>query len=203
VFAGLYDPCFLIGERLGMRRRRRQLLEHVSGRTLEIGSGTGLNLALYPAELDELILAEPEAAMRTRLQRRLRRSGRQARLLDASAERLPLADGSIDTVVCTLVLCTVDQPEVALSEVMRVLSPGGQMLFIEHVRSHSPAVARWQDRLVGPWQRLAVGCRCNRATLEVLAGSGLELEVREASWRGLPPIVRPLIVGRGVRGSDR
>ncbi len=151
---------------------------------MEIGSGTGLNLPHYPDDLVELILIEPEPAMRARLERTLHRSGCRARVLDASAERLPFADDTVDTVVSTFVLCTVDAPDVALREIERVLRPGGRLLFLEHVRSESPRLAWWQDRLAGPWRRFAEGCRCNRATVELIRTSGLELEhVREASWR--------------------
>jgi len=199
-FAGLYDPVVWVGERVGMRARRQELLRHARGRTVELGSGTGLNLPHYPEDLGELILTEPDAAMTARLERKLRRSGRSARVLDAPAERLPLADGSVDTVVSTLVLCTVDAPDLALREVARVLRPYGQLLFVEHVRSASPRLAAWQDRLAGPWRRFAEGCRCNRATVELIEASDLEIaELREASWRGMPGIVKPLVVGRARR----
>ena len=201
VFSIVYDPILSVGEWAGMRRRRQELLARACGRTLELGSGTGLNLAHYPDDLDELILTEPDDAMRKRLEKRLRRSKRSARVLDAPAEHLPLADNSIDTVVSTLVLCTVDAPDLALEELMRVLRPGGQLLFIEHVRAESARLAHWQDRLAGPWRRFAVGCRCNRATVALMEASGLELEVREASWSGAPPIVRPLVVGRAIDGG--
>ena len=198
-FALLYDPFTWLGERAGLRAHRKALLSRARGRTLEIGSGTGLNLPHYPDDLDDLILAEPDAAMRSRLEKRLSRSGRGTRLVDAPAERLPFPDGSVDTVVSTLVLCTVDAPDAALREIARVLRPGGQLLFLEHVRSESPTLARWQDRLAGPWRRFAQGCRCNRPTAELMVTCGLELEqTRETSWRGMPPIVRPLIVGRAT-----
>jgi len=196
-FAVVYDPFLWVGERAGMRRHRRELLRHARGITVELGSGTGLNLRHYPDDLDELTLTEPDAAMGARLRRRLRRSGRQARVLAAPAERLPFDDGSVDTVVSTLVLCTVEAPDVALREIARVLRPDGQLLFIEHVRSDSPRLAAWQDRLAGPWRRFAEGCRCNRATVELIEAGDLAVdELRAASWRGMPRIVRPLVAGR-------
>jgi ubiquinone/menaquinone biosynthesis C-methylase UbiE len=203
-FAVLYDPFLWAAERMGMRGYRQELLSRARGYTLEIGGGTGLNLPYYPGDLDELVVAEPDAAMRSRLERRASRGALRARVVDAPAERLPFADRSVDTVVSTLVLCTVDAPDVALQEIARVLRPDGQLLFIEHVRSDSPALASWQDRLAGPWRRFACGCRCNRATAELIVTCGLELEVAsEASWRAMPPIMRPLVVGRArKRGSD-
>ena len=198
VFAAIYDPFLWIGERAGMRRHRRDLLTQARGRTLEIGSGTGLNLARYPDDLDELVLAEPDPSMRKRLQTAVRRREHKARVIDARAEQLPFADASIDTVVSTLVLCTVDAPDLALREIGRVLRPNGQLLFIEHVRSDSPLLARWQDRLARPWQRFAEGCRCNRATLELMDACGFRVAARPAAWRAMPPIIRPLAIGRAT-----
>ena len=203
VFAAMYDPSLWIGERAAMRRHRRDLLIQARGRTLEIGSGTGLNLAHYPDDLDELVLAEPDPSMRKRLQTAVRRGGHKARVIDAPAEQLPVADASIDTVVSTLVLCTVRAPDLALREIRRVLRPNGQLLFIEHVRSDSATLARWQDRLAGPWQRFAEGCRCNRATLELMGACGFLLKARPAAWRAMPPIIRPLAIGRATIADTR
>lgn len=203
VFAVVYDPFLWAGERVGLRTQRKALLGRARGYTVEIGSGTGLNLPHYPDDLDELVLAEPDARMRSRLEKKLRASGQRARLLDAPAERLPFADGSVDTVVSTFVLCTVDAPDVALREVARVLRPDGQLLFIEHVRSDSPALARWQDRLARPWQGFAQGCRCNRATTELMVAFGLQLDsVGHGSWRAMPAIVRPLVIGRAHHATS-
>ena len=169
-----------------------------AGRTVEIGSGTGLNLPHYPDDLDELVLTEPDAAMRSRLAKGhtpKRPTGATGRRAGAATCRSPT--GSVDTVVSTFVLCTAEAPDLALREIAGVLRPDGQLLFIEHVRSESPRLARWQDRLARPWYRFARGCRCNRAIAELIATCGFELDdVRDASWRGMPPIVRPLIVGR-------
>ncbi|CAK7283697.1 class I SAM-dependent methyltransferase [Streptomyces misionensis] len=196
VFSIVYDPMLWMGERAGLGALRRDLLGQAGGRTVELGSGTGLNLRYYPGDLDELILTEPGAAMRARLARRLRRDGRRLRVLDAPAEQLPFADETVDTVVATLVLCTVEAPDSALREIGRVLRPGGRLLFLEHVRSRSPRLGAWQDRLADPWRRFAEGCHCNRATDELLDGCALDVEhVAKASWRAMPPIVLPLITG--------
>src|SRR5436190_17405256 len=194
LFAAIYNPALWPGELAGMRSRRRDLLALARGRTIELGSGTGLNLPHYPEELDELILAEPAATMRERLEKRVRRSGRTATILDAVAERLPVDDGSVDTVVSTLVLCTVDGPVVVLHEIKRVLRPGGRLLFLEHVRADSAWLAAWQDRLETPWRRLAEGCRCNRATVELIQAAGFSIErTNPGTWRATPQNVRPIV----------
>jgi ubiquinone/menaquinone biosynthesis C-methylase UbiE len=202
VFASVYDPFLWLGERRGVRALRRELLGGAHGVTVDIGAGTGLNLRHYPHDLGELVLAEPDRSMRRRLERRVRRRGarRATRIVDAPAERLPFPDASIDTVISTFVLCTVVDPEVALREIGRVLRPGGQLLFIEHVRSDSRLLAACQRRLVRPWYRFARGCRCDRPTADLIAASGLTIDgLRKRSWRAMPPIVRPLVVGRARR----
>jgi SAM-dependent methyltransferase len=198
VGAWMYDPVLALAERRGMASLRRALLARARGRVLELGAGTGLNLAHYPAELVELVLTEPEPAMHARLARRVARSGRDATVVAARAEVLPFGDGAFDTVVSTLLLCTVADPAAAVRETRRVLAPSGRLLFVEHVRAASPRLARWQDRLAAPWAAFAQGCRCNAPTDALLARE-LRLErVERARWRGMPALVHPLIVGEGV-----
>jgi ubiquinone/menaquinone biosynthesis C-methylase UbiE len=200
VFAALYDRVMRRGEKLSMGRRRGELVAQARGRTLEIGAGTGANIPYYTDRVTELTLAEPFEPMRRQMERKLAESGKSGSTLDASAEAIPLQDESLDTVVSTLVLCTVDFPDVALAEVARVLRPDGQLLFIEHVRSHSPRVARWQDRLQTPWRHFGAGCRCNRDTIASIQAAGLSAEHEAARWKGVPPIVAPLVIGRAVKG---
>jgi ubiquinone/menaquinone biosynthesis C-methylase UbiE len=203
-FATVYEPFCWAGERTGMRALRSEQLEHARGRTVEIGAGTGLNLAHYPDNLTELILTEPDRAMRARLEKKAQRQQRRVKIVDAPAERLPFADSSVDTVVSTFVLCTVDDPSRVLREVARVLRAGGQLLFVEHVRSDSPTLARWQDRLERPWRAFARGCRCNRATEPLIASCGFGFDnVEYTSWRAMPPIIRPLIAGRALIGDTK
>jgi ubiquinone/menaquinone biosynthesis C-methylase UbiE len=167
---------------------------------LEIGAGTGLNLRHY-ADDAELVLSEPDAAMAGRLRRRVAGRRRPATVVLASAEALPFADGEFDTVVSTLVLCTVPDQAAALREIRRVLRPGGQLLFMEHIRSDSPRCARWQDRLNPPWRAFAAGCNCNRPTLEVLDAGPLVLrEVQRGVIPAIVPLIRPLATGSAVAG---
>jgi ubiquinone/menaquinone biosynthesis C-methylase UbiE len=194
--AHLYDPFVAMGEWRGMRARRRAVLASARGRVLELGAGTGLNLSHYPTDLAELVLTEPDPMMRARLEERLARSGRAATVVAAAAEALPFADAAFDTVVSTMVLCTVEDAPAAIAELRRVLAPGGRLLFIEHVRSSSARAARRQDRLARAWRAFALGCRCNQPTLELLACEGLHLaDVTHGRWRGMPALVQPLVTG--------
>ncbi len=199
IFALVYNPFLWLGEIAGMRSRRCTLLGNARGRVVEIGAGTGLNVALYPDEIAELVLTEPDASMRKKLTRSLQRNGRAARVVDASAERLPFADASVDTVVSTLVLCTVPDPERTLGEIARVLRPGGQLLFLEHVRANSRFLAACQDYLFRGWRGFAGGCYCNRPTADLMRACGFVVAADDSVWRGMPAIVHPLIVGRATR----
>ena len=198
--ARIYDPFLALGERRGMAARRAELLAQASGRVLELGAGTGLNLAHYTDAVDELVLSEPDAAMGRRLGRRVARAGSAAVVVAAPAERLPFDDASFDTVVSTLVLCTVADAKAAVHEVRRVVRPDGRLLFIEHVRADPGRLARWQDRLARPWRSFAMGCRANQPTLELLAAGGFRIDLAHSDrWRGMPAIVRPLAIGRASR----
>ena len=196
-FALAYDPFLWLGEHAGMKRHRRELLRHARGRVLEIGAGTGLNVPHYPSALSELILAEPDASMWRRL---VRRADGRATVITGPADDLPLADASVDTVVSTFVLCTVEKPEAALREIRRVLRPDGQLLLIEHVRSDVRWRAWLQRMLRKPWAGFARGCRCDQPTPELLRAAGFRTKLRSARWHAMPPIVAPVVVGRAFRG---
>jgi ubiquinone/menaquinone biosynthesis C-methylase UbiE len=196
--ATLYDRFLWLGERLGMARRRRELLADASGSVLEIGAGTGLNLRHYPSDLDQLVLVEPGSAMADRIDLGRAPDGVEARLERAPAEELPFADESFDTVVSTLVLCTVSDPQRALAEVARVLRPGGRLLFLEHVRAEQGWRRALQRRSLRAWAAFADGCQCDRTTLATIE-SRLRIEsVESGAWRGMPAIVRPLVWGKAV-----
>jgi ubiquinone/menaquinone biosynthesis C-methylase UbiE len=195
-FSAIYDRGLKASEEAGLRQMRREVLAGATGRTVEVGAGTGLNLGLYPAAVSELTLIEPDPHMLKKLRTKLVSSGGGASAIQAPAESLPFADSIIDTVVFTLVLCTVPNPAAALAESARVLRPGGRLLFVEHVRSRDPSLARWQDRLEKPWHFLGDGCHCNRDTVATIEGSPFELEqVERGRLPKAVPIVRPLVRG--------
>jgi ubiquinone/menaquinone biosynthesis C-methylase UbiE len=196
IFAFTYDFFFARAERGGLRDLRRDALATASGRTLEIGAGTGLNHDLYPAAVTALTLTEPFAPMAAQLRAKAATLTRPVEVVEAGAEELPFPDSSFDTVALTLVLCTVPDPDRALAEIARVLKPGGRLLFLEHVRSDDPSLARWQDRLHGPWFAFGHGCHCNRDTLATIERSPLEVEhAEEGSIPNVPPLVRPMLRG--------
>ena len=195
-FSALYDRGLKATEDAGLREMRRELLTGAGGRVLEIGAGTGANLGLYPDAVESLALVEPDPHMTKQLREKLAAAPGAAEIVEAPAERLPFEDASFDTAVATLVLCTVPDPAAAVSELARVLKPGGRLLFIEHVRAEDPHLARWQDRLERPWKFLADGCRCNRDTVATLAASRFELGgVEREQLPKTPAIIRPLVRG--------
>lgn len=142
-------------------QERIRLLAHARGDVLELGMGTGLNLAHY-GELSSLSSIEPSSVMRAKAEERAQELGKVVRFETAFAEQLPFTDESFDTVVSTFVLCSVRDLDRSLQEIRRVLRPGGRFLALEHVRSESRNIAAMQDFVVPVWKRLLGGCHPNR-----------------------------------------
>jgi SAM-dependent methyltransferase len=178
---------------------RRKLLGAAEGRVLEVGAGPGFNLPHYPREgIDELVVTDGVNGMLPRARRRAELAGRPIVAVAAPVEQLPFDDGSFDTVVASLLLSSVGDQEHALAEIRRVLRPGGRYLFLEHVRSEDPKLARRQDRLERLWSAVAFGCHPNRDTLaRIEAAFGVE-EVERGEFPMGPRIVRPYVLGRAV-----
>jgi ubiquinone/menaquinone biosynthesis C-methylase UbiE len=198
-FAALYDRSFKTAEEAGLREMRRQLLAGAGGRVLELGAGTGLNLDLYPDGVEQLVLLEPDPHMAKRLRATVANSPRPVAVSEAPAERLPFEDSSFDAAVATLVFCTIPDPAAAMTELSRVLKPGGRLLFLEHVRAEDPKLARWQDRLEKPWRFVGDGCHCNRDTVATIESSSFEIdEIQHELFPKAPRIVSPLVQGSAV-----
>ncbi len=198
VGAALYNPFLWFGEKRGMAALRRGLLADARGAVLEIGAGTGLNLRHYPTGLDQLVLAEPGARIGGHIDLGRGPAGVPTRLEQAPAEELPFADGSFDTVVSTLVLCTVGDPPRAVDEVARVLRPGGRLLFLEHVRAEPGWRRAMQRRSVRPWAAFAAGCQCDRETLGTIEVRMRIAKIERGAWKGMPAIVKPLVRGWAI-----
>ncbi len=183
-----------------MPDNRRRVAGRARGRVLEVGAGTGFNLPYYRRDaVDELVVTDALEGMLRRAGRRARTTGLRVTLTRAAVERLPFPDASFDTVVATFVLCSVDDQELALHEIRRVLAPGGRYVFLEHVRSDDPALARRQDQLEGLWRRACFGCRPNRDTLPRVQAAFSVEEVDRAELPFGPRIVRPYVLGSAIR----
>ncbi len=160
-----------------MGKYRRRALEEARGRTLEIGFGTGLNLAWYPDQVTELVVFDSENMLPRLVDERISRSSIPVTRLQLDASRrLPFDDSSFDTVVTTFTLCSIDNLPGALAEIRRVLKPGGRFIFFEHGRSDDQRIARWQDRL-NPLQKIVgVGCNMNRPIDRLIHAAGFEID---------------------------
>jgi len=172
----LYDGAMAILERLGLGPWRLWLAEGASGRTLDLGCGTGRNLPLLPAGA-RAVGVDPCAQSLGRARRR----APAALLVQARAEALPFRDGAFDTVASGLVLCSVLDPPAAAAEMLRVLAPGGSVRALEHVRSPLPWKARIQDWTQPAWTAISGGCHPNRETERTLEAAGLVID--PATWR--------------------
>ena len=194
-FAMTYDRQIAKVDKAGLRGFREGLLAGAAGRVLEIGGGTGNNLPFYGPAVESLTITEPEIPMLRRLERKAREQAPAATVLRAPAEDLPFDDDCFDVAVSTLVLCGVDDQPRALRELRRVLRPGGQLLFLEHVRSGDPGRARSQDRMNG-LNRFVVGCDCNRPTLVSIQDAGFTVtRVEHTTMPKVPRFASPVIVG--------
>jgi ubiquinone/menaquinone biosynthesis C-methylase UbiE len=196
VFARVYGLLAQLAERGELGRRRRELLARAEGTVVEVGTGTGENCKHYGPAVRRVLATEPDPAMLRQARKRAAAAPVPIFLVAASGEHLPFPGASADTAVVTLVLCSVDDQAAVVGELRRVLRPGGKVLFLEHVRAGDAALARWQDRLAGPWSRLAGGCRPNRRTRAALEAAGFELvDIEAYDLRPGIPLVRPHIQG--------
>jgi ubiquinone/menaquinone biosynthesis C-methylase UbiE len=203
VFARIQARAAAVEERRGGAERRRQLLAGLSGRVVEVGAGSGVSFAHYPAAVDELVAIEPEAHLRDLARQAAAEAATEVRVVDGLAERLPLDDGSADAVVMAGVLCSLPDPARALGEATRVLRPGGELRFYEHVRARHPRLARLQRLLDATfWPRLFAGCHTTRDTEAVIAGAGFAIQTCDRfTFRPtlLAVPVAPRILGRALR----
>jgi ubiquinone/menaquinone biosynthesis C-methylase UbiE len=198
LFARVWARASVALER-GVARHRHELLAGLSGRVIEIGAGTGLSFAHYPDAVTSVVAVEPEGHLRRLAQRAAERAPVPIEVVDGVAERLPADDHSCDAVVTSLVLCSIPDPDAALTEILRVLRPGGQLRFFEHVRATSTAAYRVQRLLDATvWPVLAGGCHTARDTTAAIEHAGFITErltrLRYADTR-IPFPISPQILG--------
>ena len=169
------------------------------GRVLEIGIGSGLNLASYPPDTKTVYGVDPSAELLAKANQRAAKVGFPVSLLEASSEKLPLEDQSFDTIVMTFTMCSIPDVGAALLEIRRVLKPHGELLFAEHGRAPDPDVMRWQDRITPVWKRVGGGCHLNRKIDDLIQAAGLRIERLNAGYQKFAP--RPF--GFFYEGSAR
>lgn len=164
-------------------RMRDLIVPSAQGKVLEIGLGTGLNLAHYrPEQIDSLTGLEPAAELHPLARRQWQRHPLPLEIVTGRAERLPFDDAIFDTIVLTYTLCSVQDPPAALQEMRRVLKPDGQLLFCEHGLSPDAAIARWQNRLQPLWGPLAGGCHLNRDIAPLMKTHGWDLDASQTGY---------------------
>jgi SAM-dependent methyltransferase len=199
IFARLYARLAFSAEAAGAAEHRDELLLGLHGRIAEIGAGSGTNFAHYPSEVREVLAFEPEPYLRRCAA--VARSNVPVGVVAASATALPIAAGSCDAVVFSLVLCTVASPAAALAEAARVLVEGGELRFYEHVRASDLRAAHRQDQIDRIWSHVAGGCHCNRDTVSTITAAGFTVtEIRQFDFRprGVSLPVTPHVIGTAI-----
>lgn len=201
VFARVYDRLSAGAEDSGEGEHRAALLAGARGRVIEVGAGNGLNFAHYPATVDEVVAVEPEPYLRGKAEAATRAAAVPVSVVDGVADALPAADGTFDVAVASLLLCSVPQPSTALAELHRVLRPGGELRFYEHVRAHGTTAAALQRGLDGSrlWPALAGGCHLSRDTLAAIADAGFTIERSRRFPFPAGPLGLPHVLGLARR----
>jgi ubiquinone/menaquinone biosynthesis C-methylase UbiE len=204
LFARCLARSAAISERKGAGALRRRLLDGLAGRVVEVGAGSGIQFRHYPDAVTEVIAIEPEPTLRTMAQKAAREAPMPVRVLAGLADELPLADASVDAGVCAGVLCSVEDPTAALTELARVIRSSGELRFYEHVASPRPRAAALQRGLdaTGIWRRAMGGCHTARRTDAAISAAGFRIyRLEHFSFRPtlLDTPVAPKILGRAHR----
>ncbi|WP_313235293.1 class I SAM-dependent methyltransferase [Sporosarcina ureae] len=184
VFPKIYDMAMKPLEATRFKKVRTELIRNAQGNVLEIGSGTGINFPYYQ-QAKHVTAIEPNPQMSRRAMRRGRNAHVPITLYEANAESLPFADHTFDTVISTLVFCTIPNPLLALKEIQRVSKRDAAILFFEHVKMKQPHLAKAQDLLNPLWEKVCDGCQLNRDTLSLIEDSGIYVEDMESLYEGL------------------
>lgn len=202
LMARVYDRVMRKSEEACLSEWRKDLLAEIEGHVLEIGAGTGVNLQFYPSTIQRLVLSEPDHHMRAKLATRLVGMDiSPVELSDGSADALPFSAGDFDVVVCMLVLCSVPDLHHAIGEIRRVLTPGGRLVFMEHVAAvDRPERLKWQRRLEPLWLRVSGNCHLARTTEQAIFDGGFTFEhIHRESMGNTIPLTRATIRGVAVR----
>ncbi|MHB8289782.1 MAG: class I SAM-dependent methyltransferase [Acidimicrobiales bacterium] len=203
IFARFYSWLSCRGDAAGMADHRDELLAGLVGRGVEVGAGNGLNFSHYPSSVTEVIAVEPEPYLRARAVSAARDADVPVTVVDGTADALALRGASLDFAVVSLVLCSVSSQHAALREIKRVLRPGGELRFYEHVRSESASLARWQCAVAPFWKVVGGGCQPDRDTVSAIEHAGFTInQIRSFMFESGPRIVcgivAPHVIGRAV-----
>jgi ubiquinone/menaquinone biosynthesis C-methylase UbiE len=192
---GLYEEQILPWlVHLSMRQRRfapyrNRAVSNATGRVLEVGIGSGLNLPFYGDKVTEIIGLEPSAKLLAMANKAARKSKISLVLMEGTAEAIPIEDQSVDVVVTTWTMCSIPEIQTALQEMRRILRPNGRLLFVEHGCAPEPGVRWLQDHLTPAWKHLSGGCHLNRAIEELIENAGFRMERLDKGYmRGPRPM---------------
>lgn len=183
--ASLYDRLFTLTYPTKLHTYRKQTVRHAYGKVLEVGSGTGLNFPYYTDQVEHVYAVEPDDAMRNASLAKVKHAPVLITPIAARAEQLPFANEIFDTVISTLVFCTIPKPHDALAELKRVAKENARFYFLEHVKVTNPFLAKMQDVLNPCWKRIAGGCHLNRDTRSIIEASGFHIIEIKQFYRGL------------------
>jgi ubiquinone/menaquinone biosynthesis C-methylase UbiE len=177
IFARVYEKLSVQMDRAGTAEHRHTLVAGLYGQVIEVGAGNGLMFAHYPPTVTEVLAVEPEPRLRATARAAARSAPVPIRVVDGLADSLPAADGGFDAAVTALVLCTVSDQQAALAEIRRVLRPGGQLRFLEHVRAEQPGALHRAQKIADAtiWPVLLGGCHTNRDTVAAITAAGFTL----------------------------
>lgn len=184
LFAKWYDLFMSPLEHRKFKRVRKELLRSATGRVLELGAGTGINFPLYE-NANHVTAIEPSQHMIDRSQSKFNKAAVPIKIVKAGAEQLPFNDDTFDTVVATLVFCTIPNVEKAIDEMKRVCKPNGKILLFEHVKMENRVLSRLQDWLTPVWKKICDGCCLNRETLHTFMIHGLTVVKVEKFYKDL------------------
>ncbi len=201
-FAAFYERMAASAEKSYLGPVRRELAGGAKGRVLEIGCGPGGNFPHYTDAATEIIATDPDPYMLQRARKRAAALDRPIEIRQVSAEALPFEDHSFDTVVSTLNMCSIPHPDRALAEIKRVLKPGGEYRFYDHVRYRNAFGAFWQDLITPVWKQLGGGCHPNRDVVRIITDAGFEILELERS-NPLPPVPPMVCTRPHVKGIAR
>ena len=178
-----------------MTKLRSRYVSQAKGRVLEMGIGSGLNLSHYGSDVQVVVGVDPAAELTEKAQERADRVAFPVEVMGISGEELPIENDSFDTLVCTWTLCSIPDAEQAVSEMRRVLKPGGTMIFVEHGKSDEPNVQKWQRRIEPVWKKIGGGCHLTRRPDELLQAGGFQVHNLETGYQQGPKIAAFMLHG--------